>query len=531
MHSERFIQYTVRMAELMASSIYWPKCTVMVEASRRPAAGPVCLGDLTRGVLAGQSVVSARQSPVLRGTSQCCGVWRCTGCLSPTRELPSAAAMRLLLHSARQVVQVCSDGQLALRGAEMGRLAVLDRPDGGLAVAVDSDGKIAAIGSNESVLAAYPESSFEQVMDVSGQVLLPGLVDAHTHPVWAGDRVNEFAMKLAGASYMEVHQAGGGINFTVEKTRAASEETLLKALLPRLQRMISTGTTLAECKSGYGLDTETEVKMLRVLEAARPRSAVELSSTFCGAHSVPKGKTSSEATDTVIDGMLPEIKRLRDLGELSVDSIDVFCEKGVFSVEETSRILRAGKDQGLLLNFHGEELCRLNSAEMGAGLGAAAISHLEHVSPEGIGAMAAAGTVAVILPTTAYILRLVAPPVRDMIAAGAAVALGTDFNPNAYCLSMPLVMHLACVNLRMTMAEALSAATINAAASLGRAASHGSLEVGKQADLLVLDAPSWKHLIYQFGEAAHIISHVIKRGRVVHSRPASATAAGERCQY
>jgi len=426
--------------------------------------------------------------------------------------------MRLLVHSAREVVQVCNNGQLALRGAEMDQPVVLTNQDEGLAVAVDSDGRIAAIGANATVLAAYPESCFERVLDARGQVLLPGLVDAHTHPVWAGDRVNEFAMKLAGASYMEVHEAGGGINFTVERTRAASKETLLEALLPRLQRMSRAGTTLVECKSGYGLDTETEVKMLRVLEAARETAPVEISSTFCGAHSVPRGKTSSEATEEVINEMLPEIQRLRNSGHLQVDSMDVFCEKGVFSVEETRRMLEAGKEQGLLLNFHGEELHRLNSAEMGAALGATAISHLEHVSPAGIRAMAAAGTVAVILPTTAYILRLEAPPVRDMIAGGVPVALGTDFNPNAYCLSMPLVMHLACVNLRMTMSEALSAATINAAASLGRARTHGSLEVGKQADLLLLDAPSWKHLIYQFGEASHIISHVIRGGRVVHSR-------------
>lgn len=214
--------------------------------------------------------------------------------------------------------------------------------------------------------------------------------------------------------------------------------------------------------------------------------------------------------------------RLLDNGELSVDSIDVFCEKGVFDVEETRKILQAGKQQGWLINFHGEELNPLKSAEMGAELGAAAISHLEHVSPEGIRAMSSAGTVAVLLPTTAYILRLQPPPAREMIEQAVPVALGSDFNPNAYCLSMPLVMHLACVTLGLTLSEALAAATINAAASLGRAASHGSLEVGKQADLLVLDAPSWKHLIYQFGEATNIISHVIKAGKVVHSRPGAA---------
>ncbi|XP_043246650.1 probable imidazolonepropionase [Amphibalanus amphitrite] len=432
--------------------------------------------------------------------------------------------MRLLVHSARQVVQVCDQGQRSLRGADMDRLAVLtaETDSAGLAVAVDSDGRIAAIGTNKTVLAAYPESRFDQVVDATGRVLLPGLVDAHTHPVWSGDRVDEFAMKLAGATYMEVHQAGGGINFTVQRTRAACEADLLEALLPRLHRMLISGTTLAECKSGYGLNTVTEVKQLRVLEAARSHTPVQISSTFCGAHSVPRGKTSSEATNIVINEMVPEIKRLQESGELAVDSIDVFCEKGVFNVDETRRILQAGKEQGWLINFHGEELNPLGSAEMGAELGAAAISHLEHVSEEGMRAMSAAGTVAVLLPTTAYILRLRPPPARQLIEHGVPVALGTDFNPNAYCLSMPLVMHLACVTLGLTMQEALAAATINSAASLGRGDTHGSLEVGKQADMVVLDAPSWKHLIYQFGEASNIISHVIKAGQVVHSRPGAA---------
>lgn len=405
----------------------------------------------------------------------------------------------------------------------MDKLAVMTAPDSdGLALAVDSDGKIAALGPTAKVRAQYSEEKFELVLDAAGGVLLPGLVDAHTHPVWSGDRVHEFAMKLAGASYMEVHAAGGGIHFTVERTRAATEQELLESLLCRLRRMSRHGTTLAECKSGYGLDTATELKMLRVLEAARSSAPLEISATFCGAHAIPKDMTSEQATVAVIEQMLPEVVRLRRSGDLHVDSIDVFCEKGVFNVEETRRILEAGKSEGLLLNFHGEELNCLHSAEMGASLGATAISHLEEVSAAGISAMAAAGSVAVILPTTAYMLRLPAPPVRSLIAEGVPVALGTDFNPNAYCLSMPLAMHLACVTLKMTMPEALAAATINAAASLGYAHSHGSLEVGKQGDMVVLDAPRWEHLIYQFGETDRVIRHVVRAGRLTYSRQPAA---------
>lgn len=313
---------------------------------------------------------------------------------------------------------------------------------------------------------------------------------------------------------MEVHSAGGGINFTVEHTRSASEKELETLLLPRLERMIKGGTTLAECKSGYGLDTPNEMKMLRVLEAARQKSAVEISSTFCGAHSVPKGSSAEEATEDVILKQLPEVERLNRSGALSVENVDVFCEKGVFGVAQSRRILEAGQSVGLRVNFHAEELSCLGGAEMGASIGAEAISHLEEISEEGVRAMAASGSVAVVLPTTAYILRLKSPPVRSMIEAGVIVALGSDFNPNAYCLEMPTVMHLACVNQRMSLTEAVAAATINAAHSLGRSRTHGSIEKGKVADFVVVAAPKWEHLIYQLGGHGEIIAYVIKRGRV-----------------
>ncbi|XP_011489588.1 probable imidazolonepropionase isoform X3 [Oryzias latipes] len=440
---------------------------------------------------------------------------------------------RLLVKNAKQVVLICRNGEKFLNKDGMKSLSVIENGS----VVIGRDGLIKAVGPAETISAQYPESSCDHVIDATDMCVLPGLVDAHTHPVWAGDRVHEFAMKLAGASYMDVHRAGGGIHFTVEHTRAAAASELLDALTRRLQRMLRAGTTLVECKSGYGLELQTEVKMLEVIEAARRSLPINISSTYCGAHAVPKGRTEAEATADVLQVQLPRLKELMSAGTLQVDNIDVFCERGVFGLSSTHRILQAGRDMGLNINFHGDELHPMNSAQvssgggagehlflltsdavcqLGAELGALAISHLEEVTDEGIVAMATAKTAAILLPTTAYILRLPQPRARDMLDAGVIVALGSDFNPNAFCCSMPIVMHLACVNMRMSMSEALAAATINAAYALGRAHTHGSLEVSKHGDLLVLNCSRWEHLIYQLGGHQEILRYVVIKGNIVH---------------
>ncbi|KAM9327844.1 putative imidazolonepropionase [Pholidichthys leucotaenia] len=419
---------------------------------------------------------------------------------------------KLLVKNAKQVVLICSNGEKYLTKNGMQNLCVIENGS----VVIGSDGLIKAVGPAETVRAQYPETSFDKVIDATGMCVLPGLVDAHTHPVWAGDRVHEFAMKLAGATYMDVHRAGGGIHFTVEHTRAAAASDLLASLCGRLTRMQQAGTTLVECKSGYGLELHTELKMLKVIEEARRSLPINISSTYCGAHAVPKGKTVAEATEDILQVQLPQLKHQMSAGALRVDNIDVFCEQGVFDLNSTRSILQAGKDIGLNINFHGDELHPMNSAQLGADLGALAISHLEEVTDEGIAAMAKAKTAAVLLPTTAYILRLPQPRARDMLDAGVIVALGSDFNPNAYCCSMPMVMHLACVNMRMSMSEALAAATMNAAYSLGRSHTHGSLEVNKHGDLLVLNATRWEHLIYQLAGHQEIIRYVIIKGNIVY---------------
>ncbi|XP_043569237.1 probable imidazolonepropionase isoform X3 [Chiloscyllium plagiosum] len=392
---------------------------------------------------------------------------------------------RLLVRNAAQLVQVSDSGAQYLGKAEMQRLVVIT----GASIVINREGLIEAVGPNELIQSKYTGVTFDQEIDACGMCVLPGLVDAHTHPVWAGDRVHEFAMKLAGASYMEIHKAGGGIHFTVEHTRKASEEELFERLRGRLWRMVRTGTTLVECKTGYGLNLETETKMLRVIERARRELDISISSTYCGAHSVPRGKTPAETVDDIIRVQLPKLKEMMANGEFHIDNIDVFCEKGVFDLDSTRAILQAGKEMKLQINFHGDELYPMHAAELGAELGALAISHLEEVSDAGIAAMATAKSCAVLLPSTAYILRLKTPRARDMLDAGVIVALGSDFNPNAYCCSMPITMHLACVNMKMSMNESLVAATINAAYALGKSHSHGSLEVGKQGDLLIINAP------------------------------------------
>lgn len=398
----------------------------------------------------------------------------------------------------------CGDAQKTLAIIENGTLVV------------GVDGCIAGVGTAEDMESRFANDTFDSDLDGRGMSVIPGLVDGHTHPVWSGNRVQEFSMKLAGATYMEVHAAGGGIFSTVRATRASSEEELVELFIKRLDRMMKGGTTTVEAKSGYGLDLATERKMLRVLNQGENAHPLDVSATYCGAHAVPKEMSAADATTDVISVQLPALLAERASGELRFDSLDVFCDKGVFERENSARILRAGADAGLLLNFHGDEIFPLQTGVLAAEVGAAAVSHCERMTGEDIAAMASASTpvVGVILPTTAYILRLDPPPARDMIDGGVPVALGSDFNPNAHCLSMPLVMHLACVLMRMTLAEALVAATINSAASLRRSDRIGSLEEGKAGDLVVVGAPSWESLVYELGDPP--VRYVVKSGSIVH---------------
>lgn len=418
---------------------------------------------------------------------------------------------RLRILNAAQLVTVVSNSARLLRGPEQDTVSII--PSGG--VLVGTDGRIHLCGPSDEVKAASEQAGkwdLSDVLDIdaTGKCVIPGLVDAHSHPVWAGDRCHEFHMKLAGATYQDVAKKGGGIGFTTEHTRRASEDELFALLAARLQRMMRLGTTTVEAKSGYGMETATELKMLRVLTRAN-RARCEktgrplfprIVSNFCGAHAVPKGMTAEQATRQVVDEMLPAVAKEVREGRLDkVTFVDVFCEAGYFDAKQTREICVAGKEiAGLEANFHGDELTEMKCGELAGEIGAVAVSHCEHVTADGIAAMARRPTFGVLLPSTAYVLRIKPPPARDMIKGGVPIALGSDFCPNAHSLSMPFTMNLACVMMHMTANEALVAGTINAAASLLVADEVGSIEVGKWGDLVIVDAPLWEHLLYQMGD-------------------------------
>eukprot|EP00041_Stephanoeca_diplocostata_P028141 m.787835 g.787835 ORF g.787835 m.787835 type:complete len:586 (-) comp23309_c1_seq1:3244-5001(-) len=381
---------------------------------------------------------------------------------------------RLLLKNAAQIVTVQGSSRGKIGTHEMNELSVLEKHN----VLVGADGKISHITDEAADTLAF-EFKPERVVDCSHKVIFPGFVDPHTHVVFSGDRSHEMAMKLAGASYEDVHNAGGGINHTVRHTRGSTRHELQQLALPRLDRMMQRGTTHVEIKSGYGLDVETEMKMLLVVEDLRVAHRMGITSTYL-AHAVPVGMNGSTMTASVLNEHFPALATLQRQGDVSVDQVDVFCEQGFFNREEARQILCAGQGLGLAAAFHGDELNDLSCGALAAEIGARSVSHLEELSADGVEQMARAGVYGVLLPTTAHVLRLRPPPARAMIDGGVPVALATDFNPNAHCMDMPTVMNLACVLLRMTMAEAVVASTLNAAAALGLGDTLGSIEVGKQ---------------------------------------------------
>jgi imidazolonepropionase len=414
--------------------------------------------------------------------------------------------------NAKQLVILSSGKKLFKRGKDMNDVEIIENGS----MVIGHDGLIVSVGTAAEIDLQFKSSTFTNIIDCTGKAVIPGLVDAHTHPVWSGDRVHEFKAKLAGATYMDIHKMGGGIGFTVRHVHASSESQLIDLFLKRLDRMMKFGTTLVEAKSGYGLDLENEVKMLKAIQTAQLKHPLDIVANFCGAHSVPKGMTADEATQNVINVQIPEIAKLKQQGVINPTQIDVFCEKGVFEHDHSRKILEAGKANGFSINFHGDELNPTNSAELGADLGAAAISHLECISDQGIKAMAEKKVVGVLLPTTAYVLRIHPPPARKMIDEDVIIALGSDFNPNAHCLSMPMVMNFACVLMKMTVNEALVAATLNSAAALEKSAGHGSLEVGKKGDCVIIDSESWEHIVYEIADPP--ILSVIKDGKIVYER-------------
>ena len=333
------------------------------------------------------------------------------------------------------------------------------------------------------------------VIDAGGCVVMPGFVDAHTHPVFAGNRADEFEQRCAGATYAEIAAAGGGIRSTVRKTRAADEEDLLEAAQRYVHWFLRNGTTTIEAKSGYGLSLEAELKLLRVIRRLSPIRCVP---TFLGAHEIPDEYRGDpeKYVDLVIEEMLPQVTS----SELA-EYCDVFCEPGIFGIDQSRRILKTARSLGLGLRIHADQLSGSGGAELAAELGAATADHLEHTGPSGIAAMKAAGVQPVLLPGSVYTLGSARyPPARAMINAGLAVVLATDFNPGSSPTpSLPIVLSLACTQMKMTPAEAIAAATINAAYSVGRGGQIGSLEPGKRADFVSHNCRDFREIPYFYG--------------------------------
>lgn len=381
----------------------------------------------------------------------------------------------------------------------------------GAALAIDA-GKIVEIGPEEVLLARY---AARERLDARGGVLVPGFVDAHTHPVFAGTREDEFEMRTRGASYVEIALAGGGILSSVRGVRAASKEELLERLLVRLDRFLELGTTTIEAKTGYGLSLEDELKCLDVLREAQRLHPLEIVPTFLGAHDYPAEyrERKPDYVRLLVEELLPAVH-----AQGVARYCDVFVEHHVFGLDDARRILEAARALGLGLRLHADQLTPLGGAQLAAELGAASADHLEFVDEPGMEALRDAGVIPVLCPLVPLYLRQPQEaPGRRMIDAGLAPALSTDFNPGScYLQSLPEVLTFAALRYRMSAAEALSAATLNAAASLGRAHELGTLEPGKQADLVVLDLPNHRHLVYEFGR--NPVRAVVKRGRVVVRR-------------
>lgn len=391
------------------------------------------------------------------------------------------------------------------RGAAMRELGLV----AGGAVAV-ADGTIVAAGPAAEVKRAVRVTDETRVIDAQGACVTPGLVDPHTHLVFGGSREHEFELRLQGATYAEIMAAGGGIASTTERTREASLEALVAQGRKHLDAMRRCGTTTLEAKSGYGLDLETELRQLEAIRRLAGEGPLEIVATYMGAHAVPRGADPESYLDLVCGSGLPEVAR-RGLARYC----DVFCEEGVFTPAQTERVFTAAQALGFKLRLHADELSDLGGGALAARMGAVTADHLLMTSEASIRALAGSGTVAVMLPGTPFFLNMAErAPARALIEAGAIVAIGTDFNPGScFSESLPMMMTLACLHLKMTPAEALTAVTINAAHAIEASDRLGSIEAGKQADLVVWDVPNYRHLSYHFG--VPLTRAVIKRGAVL----------------
>jgi imidazolonepropionase len=414
----------------------------------------------------------------------------------------------LLIHSAAQVCVMPAHDGGPQRGSSLGDLGLVT--DGAVAV---RDGLIVAVGPTADLRARYTPAA---MLDAGGCCVLPGFVDPHTHLPWMGDRAEEFELRLGGASYMEIMAAGGGIMSTVRKTRAAGLEALVADNLPRLEHLLRHGTTSAEAKTGYGLETGAELKQLDAIMALNERQPIELTPTYLPAHAVPteyQGDTEGYVDYLIRDALPAGAAWMQRRGVTLY--CDIFCEQGVFDLDQTRRVLEAARALGFRLKVHADEFVGLGGTKLAVELGATSADHLVHTPAEDIAALGRGDTIAVGLPGTPFgLAHHDYTPAGAILAAGGALALATDFNPGtSWCESMQMVVALACRYMKLTPAQALVAATLNAAFAIGRGGEIGSLEPGKQADLILLTVGDYRHAGYRYG--TNLVGTVIKRGRVV----------------
>ncbi|MFF2530693.1 imidazolonepropionase [Brevibacillus sp. NPDC058079] len=411
------------------------------------------------------------------------------------------------IRHASQLATLAGSSSSPVVGAQMNELSIIQ--DGSIWL---EDGVIQRVGTDEELSLHYRDRAHEaQIIDASGKLVAPGLIDPHTHLVHAGSRQSEFNMRLNGATYMEIMNNGGGIHSTTAATRTATHEELFAQSKQRLDQFLLHGVTTVEAKSGYGLTLEDELKQLEVAKQLHEEHPIDIVSTFMGAHAVPREyKGNPDAfVDVVIEEMIPEVARRK----LAVFN-DVFCERGVFTPEQSRRILEAGVRHGLLPKIHADEIEPYEGAELAASVGAVSADHLLRASDKGIEQMAEAGVIAVLLPGTAFFLMAESANGRKMIDRGVAVAISTDCNPGSSpTVSLPLIMNLGCLKMGMTPAEVLTAATINAAHAIRIAHEVGSIEVGKKADVTIFDVPDFMTLQYRYG--INHVNTVIKNGTIV----------------
>ena len=410
----------------------------------------------------------------------------------------------LFIKHAAQLITVEGHSEKPAKKQAMSEITVIE--NGAVLV---QDGKVLDVGETSAIEAKYSELiATANHIDATNKTVTPGLIDPHTHLVHAGTRENEYAMRLQGKTYMDIMNAGGGIHATTRATQEASFEQLYAESKARLDKFLTHGVTTVEAKSGYGLSLEHEIKQLEVAKKLQQNHHMDIVSTFMGAHAIPLvDKDDPERfVDQVIDEMIPEVAR-RGLATFN----DVFCERGVFTPEQSRRILEAGKEHGLIPKIHADEIEPYGGAELAAEVGAISADHLLRASSQGIEQMAERDVIAVLLPGTAFFLMAEFAEARKMIDSGVAVALSTDANPGSSpTLSLPFIMNLGCLKMGMTPEEVLTATTINAAHAIGRADTIGSLEKGKQADITIFDVPNYLTLTYQYG--MNHVDTVIKKG-------------------